>query len=314
MKILITGGNGFLGNHISEVLDEETHHAFQYARVSRINGVDLRDLNFLKAYLSTYKPDVIIHCAADVGNLDYIHKNAADVIYNNVLMYLNLYKALSDLKLDTVVINTIANCSYPGALDIQNENQWWDGPIHDSVLAYGGAKKSGYLISKCNEEQYGIKTINLIMPNAYGPYDHLNEERTHAMNGLVLRMIKDHRCQQKTFSVWGTGTPIREWVYMRDVAMVIRNILHRMIEGLTNTVPSLVNIGQQRGVSIKDTAEMIKAALGAKFEIVYDTTKKDGAPIKVLGNGEFKKHFPYFEFTPYEQGIQRTINWYKKMI
>lgn len=314
-KILITGGNGFLGHHISEVLDQPNlWYAVQYSRISRKNGHDLRDLDELKAYLSMYQPDIIIHCAADVGNLGYIHDHAAEVIHNNVLMYLNLYKAISDLKLKTVVINTIANCSYPGEADIQYEEQWWEGPVHDSVLAYGGAKKAGYLISKCYEQQYGIKTINLIMPNAYGPYDHLNEERTHAMNGLILRMIKANRKDEKQFSVWGTGTPIREWVYMGDVARVILTIVYKIIEGTADKLPNPINIGQQKGISIKETAEMIKDALWAEFKIVYDTTKKDGAPIKVLGNRNFKKSFPDFQFTSYEKGLKQTIDWYKKMI
>jgi len=313
-KILITGGDGFLGTHLTKLLDLYTSN--EYSIFSRKFGYDLTKILNLVEVLKEYKPDIIIHCAADVGSLNYVHDNAGDIINNNITMYLNLYKGIVESGTNPVVINIISNCSYPGASDIQNEGQWWDGPIHDSVISYGGAKKTGFLISECYKIQYGINTINLILPNAYGPFDYLNEERTHAMNGIILRMIKAQRRGDKQFSVWGTGSPIREWIYMEDAARIILHIINQLKDNKGNYIlpPNPLNIGKQEGISIRETAELVKKFLNADIEIVYDTTKRDGALIKVLGNTNFKKWLPSFEFTTYNEGLYKTIEWYKKMI
>jgi GDP-L-fucose synthase len=309
MKILILGGFGFLGKHILEIL-ENNIEKYEYFCASRKNGFDLRDYETVKKLISDYNPKVIIQCAADVGNLNYVYDNAADVIYNNSLIYLNLYKSLSDLNLNPVIINPISNCSYPGNSDIQHEEEWWDGKIHESVLSYGGAKKFSYLLSECNKIQNKIKTINLIIPNAYGPYDHLSEDRTHAMNGLVMRMIKAQKKNENIFTVWGTGSPIREWIYMGDAAKIIEIIINKIKKG--EEVPELINLGQEHGISIKESAILISKKINANFEIIFDKEKKDGAPKKVLSETNFRKFLPKYEFTSYDDGLTKTINWYKK--
>ena len=313
MKIIVLGGFGFLGQHINQILKKDITNNNEYISASKRNGLDLRELNKTKEFLNSHQPNIIVHCAADVGNLNYVYENAGDVFYNNVLMYLNLYKAISDLNLNTTVINTISNCTYPGSSGIQDEKEWWNGPIHDTVISYGGAKKTGFLISECNRIQNNIKTLNLIIPNAYGPYDHLNDERTHAMNGMVLRMIKTKRNAEKSFSVWGTGSPIREWIYMGDTARVIKILIDKIVNKDTtiNELPNPLNIGQENGISIKDTAKLIASKLNGDFELFFDATKKDGAPKKVLKGDNFKKHFPNFEFTPYDVGLKETITWYE---
>ena len=114
-----------------------------------------------------------------------------------------------------------------------------------------------------------------------------------------------------SFLVWGTGTPIREWIYMEDVSKIIKLIIdYEMYDRL----PNPINLGQEQGISIMDTVLMIQKILDYKVEIIYDTTKQDGAPIKILGKKLFKKHFPKFTFTNYEEGIKNTIEYYKKQL
>jgi GDP-L-fucose synthase len=260
--------------------------------------------------IKSINPDVIIHSAAHVGSISYVSNFAADVVHDNTLMYINLYKAVKEINPKILIINPISNCSYPGIIDIQNEENWWDGVIHQSVESYGNPKKMGYIISECYRRQYGIKTLNLIVPNSYGPNDYLDENRTHAMNGIILRMIKSQKNNDDKFVVWGTGNPIREWIYMPDVARIIKKILEENMFDL----PNPINLGQEYGVSINDSVNLIKKILNYDVKIEHDLSKQDGAPIKVLGKSKFDNFFENFTFTNYETGIENTINYYKEKI
>ena len=165
-----------------------------------------------------------------------------------------------------------------------------------------------FIISECYKKQYGIKTINLMLGGGYGENDHLTEEKTHAMNGIIMRMIKAKRNGDKEFVVWGTGTPIREWFYMPDIGRIIKEI----IDEEKYDLPNPMNIAQEKGISITDIVTMVKKALNYDVKIVYDTTKQDGAPIKVLGSKLFKQYFSDFKFTDYENGINNAIKYYNK--
>jgi len=308
-KILVLGGHGFMGKNIKLLFDNDKNYQMYY--ISKRDGFDFRILSDLNSLLTQIYPDIIINAAAHVGSMSYVSKYSGDVIKDNSLMYLNLYESVSQVNPNIKIINPISNCSYPGIIDIQDEDNWWSGPIHHSVESYGAPKKLGFILSECYKNQYNIKTTNLIIPNSYGPEDYLDEERTHAMNGIIMRMIKSKNNKDNQFVIWGTGTPIREWIFMPDVARIIKQIVD---EDLFEKLPNPINLGQRHGLSIKDTVQMIKNSLNYDVELVYDTTKTDGAPIKVLGNKLFNEYFPSFNFTSYEDGISNTINYYKKLL
>jgi len=307
-KILILGGFGFMGKNLNRVFDQSKYQIFNE---SRSTGCDMTKLNQLVNTIQKIKPDIIINAAAHVGSIAYVTKYAGDVCRDNSLMYVNLYEAVSQVNSNIKIINPISNCSYPGIIDIQHEENWWDGAIHQSVESYGTPKKLGFILSECYKRQHGIQTVNLIIPNAYGPYDYLDEDRTHAMNGIIMRMIKSKNHDSKQFVIWGTGAPIREWIYMLDVAHIIKRIIDN---NMFDSLPNPINLGQQFGTSILTTVEMIKQLLNYDVEIIQDTTKQDGAPIKILGNALFKQYFPDFKFTEYETGIMNTINYYNSKI
>lgn len=307
MNILVLGGNGFMGKNLKEVFTTD-EHTLHYR--SRENGLDLTNYENTFQVINEINPDIIIHAAAHVGSMKYVSEFAADVAFDNTQMYLNLYKAVSKTNPNIIIINPISNCSYPGIINIQHEENWWDGIIHKSVESYGNPKKMGFILSECYAKQYNIKTINLIVSNAYGPNDYTNEDRTHAMNGIIMRMIKSVSRNDKNFDVWGSGTPIREWVYMPDVARLIKQIIDDKMFNL----PNPINIGQEKGISIIDSVNMVKNIIGSDINIVLDTTKQDGAPIKVLGGKLFNIWFPNFKFTSYEDGINKTIEYYKKIL
>lgn len=306
-KILILGGYGFLGKHLNSIFKYSNYEIFNE---SRRTGCDILNLTKLKSVIGHIKPEVIINAAANVGSINYVTSNSADVCHDNSMMYINIFKSILEINPNIILINPISNCSYPGIIDIQNEENWWDGSIHPSVESYGTPKKFGYILSQCYQKQYGIKTVNLIMANSYGPFDYLDENKTHALNGLIMRMIKSQKNNDKDFIVWGSGNPIREWLYMEDAAKLIKDI----IDNNNYNLPNPINIGQEYGVSINDSVNTIKNLLGYDVNIIHDLTKQDGAPIKVLGKTLFKENFPYFKFTDYETGIKNTIEYYKNII
>jgi GDP-L-fucose synthase len=303
-KILILGGFGFMGKNLNRVLDS---HKYQIFNESRQTGCDMTNLSDLVNTIQKIQPNIIINAAAHVGSISYVTNNAANVVRDNSLMYLNLYEAVRQTNVDIKIINPISNCSYPGIIDIQNEEEWWNGQIHPSVESYGTPKKLGFIVSECYRKQYGINTVNLIISNSYGPYDYLDEERTHAMNGIVMRMIKAKNNNDTQFTIWGTGSPVREWIYMLDAAKIIKQIID---DEMFDSLPNPINLGQKFGVSIIDTVHMVKDLLQYDVEIVCDTTKQDGAPIKVLDNTLFNQYFPNFIFTTYQEGIAKTIEYY----
>lgn len=302
-RILVLGGFGFLGQNLQIAFSNTPYSVFYE---SRRTGCDITDLRSLIRTVTVVKPDVIVNAAAHVGSISYVSKYAGDVVRDNSLMYINLFEAIKQTDPTIKVINPISNCSYPGIVDVQHEDEWWNGPIHPSVESYGTPKKLGFIISECYKKQYGVQTVNLIVPNAYGPYDYLDQQRTHAMNGIIVRMIEAKINGDKEFVIWGTGTPIREWIYMPDVARLIVEVISK---DLYDKLPNPLNIGQEYGVSINTTATNVKTYLEYDGNFVYDLTKQDGAPIKVLGSKLFKKHFPDFKFTPYEVGIKETVEY-----
>lgn len=307
-KILILGGFGFMGRNINAVFAD--NNECEIFNESRRTDCDITNISQLKSKLKNIMPDIIIFAAANVGSINYVTKNAANVVNDNSQMYLNLYGAVAEVNKDILIINPISNCSYPGIIDIQNEELWWNGAIHPSVESYGTPKKLGFIISECYKKQYEIKTLNLIMPNSYGENDYIDEERTHAMNGIIMRMLKAKNNDDKEFVVWGTGTPIREWLYMPDIGRLLKKIIDEELYNL----PNPINVGQEHGISILESVKMIKEILDYNVEIIFDTTKQDGAPIKILGSKLFNDNFPDFKFTNYRDGINNTIKYYKEKI
>ena len=307
-KIVLIGGFGFLGKNLQKAFSDQSK--FEVHSLSRRNGYDLLEKNAIKEALETIKPDYVFNCAAHVGSLDYVSRLAADVIAENMLLGINLWEILRDIQYKGVVINPISNCTYPGKASVQQESEWWDGMVHPSIISYGSAKKAIFMLNRCYEQQYGIRTLNLIMPNAYGEDDYLEVSRVHALNGIVIRMLQMQKDGKKQFDIWGTGTPIREWGYMPDIARVMYEIVDRDLTDL----PNPLNIGQERGYSINEVAAVVKKLIDDSIQTNNDTTKQDGDPIKVLGGSEFKQHFPDFEFTPLEVGIQNTINYYRESL
>lgn len=306
MKILVLGGHGFVGRNLLSTLKESAHEVIPR---SRRDGLNLSSYKATKDTMKDLQPHAIFNCAAHGGSLHYVSRYAADVLSDNIQMTLNLYRAVTETCPNARIINPLSNCSYPGEADIHNEREWWFGGVHESVYAYGNAKRMIYVVAWCYQKQYGIRSVNFLVPNAFGPGDYTDPDRTHALNGMIIRMLRAKAEGKAEFEVWGTGTPVREWGYIEDVVEILKR-------GLTieSDLTYPVNIAQRRGHSIRESAEAIRKAINFKGRIVFNQAYPDGAPRKVLDEERFRALFPDFRFTDHEEGIRRTVKYYESVL
>ena len=304
-KIFVPGGNGFLGKRVVKKLEER---GIDYVSLSLREGYDFRNFEQTKELFGREKFDAVINCAAFVGGIQYGYEKPGEIFYNNILMSTYLMEAarLSGVKR---FINPISNCSYPAHLTRDfKEEEWWDGPLHESVLVYGFVRKASWVQSWAYYKQYGFKTINLILPNMYGSGDHFDEKRSHALGALIMKFVEAKRKNLSEVTVWGTGKPIREWLFVDDGA----EILVKSLEIKPTIEP--INVGVGKGISILELAELIKEVVGYKGEIVLDKSKPDGAPYKTMGNTKLKKIFKWEPPTSLKEGIEKTVEWYLNSI
>ena len=227
------------------------------------------------------------------------------MIDDNMRIVLNIYKGVKEVCPKAKIINPISNCSYPGDANTHYEPDWQNGPVHDSVLAYASVRRMIYAVSESYRKQYGIKTVNWLIANSYGPGDYTDPNKVHALNGIIIRLMKASKAGDKTFEIWGSGKPLREWVYIEDAA----RILVESIKIKEQVYP--LNLAQNKAYSIAEIAEIAAKALEYDVTFTFNTKMADGAPFKILDDRQFRKKYPKFSFTPLEKGIKNTIKYYK---
>ena len=300
-KIMVAGGTGFLGKRVVKKLKEK---GYPFVTTSLSLGTDFRNKSQTEKFFQKEKPTLLINCAAFVGGIKFGLEHEGEIYYNNALINLNLFECARKFGIKRI-INPISNCSYP---DVDNkkfkEKEWWNGPLHRSVLVYGFVKKGTWVLSTAYRKQYGLDIVNFLVPNMYGPGDHFNEVRSHALGALVMKICRAKEKKLPEVIVWGTGKPIREWLFVDDCVEAFLKAFK---------IPSAdepVNIGRGEGVSISKLASLIKKAVGYKGKLVYDTSKPDGAPYKIMNVKKMKKIFDWLPPTDIEKGIKQTVNWY----
>jgi GDP-L-fucose synthase len=306
MKIALLGATGFAGKNVAHVLEKD-HEVFP---VSRQNGYDLRNAEDNLRFLEEAKPDVVVNCAAHVGSLNYVTQFAADIVRDNSSMILNLYEGVKKTDPSIVIVQPLANCAYPANAIVYKEEEFWDGPLHPSVMSYGFTRKLMWITSDCFRLQHQIRSINLITPNMYGPYDSTDPNKAHALNALVSKFVKAIHTGQQQVEIWGTGVAIREWLYAGDFARVVQGV----INDLANEKYSQpFNVAQENGLSVKELIDLILKYVPYSGKVWYNSDKPDGAPRKVMDKKKFQGIFPEFSFTSFEEGIKATANYYQSV-
>jgi GDP-L-fucose synthase len=307
-KIVVLGGSGFVGR---TTIDVFTGAQLPCTSASRSEGVDLRDPSAISEFLRRQQPAVIINCAAHVGSLNYVTEQAARVISDNLRMIVAMYEAVAANCADALIINPIANCAYPAALNTFVEDNWWDGPLHRSVLSFGTTRRSLWSVAECFRMQYGVRSVHFLVPNMYGPYDSTDPNKAHALNALTAKFVRGKANGQKEIVIWGSGIAVREWLYARDFARVVLDVIRDpSIVGLDEPL----NIAQSFGLSVRELVNLISRAVGYEGDICYDHSMPDGAPRRVMDDRRFRKVFPRFEFTDLKVGITETISYYRSIL
>lgn len=300
--ILLLGHTGFLGKSVASALNK---YNIPYKGFSLSDGGDITDEGTFAKFMIGNTFDVVMNCSSFSGGLQFAMSNPVEIYHKNMDMVSSIYRMAQRHGIQRV-INPISNCVYPAKASFFKEEELWDGALHESVFIYGFTRRAILAISWAYRKQYGLDSMNIVMSNMYGPGDHFDLMRSHALGALVMKFVEATRVGCPVVNIWGTGSPVREWLFVEDAA-------DAMLKGISaNPYSEVVNIGTGTGISMKDLAEKVGIISGFKGKIEYDSSKPDGALYKTVDGTKGRELLDFVPYTTIENGITRTIEWYKR--
>src|SRR3989344_6941093 len=302
-KILVTGGAGFLGQHLVAILKKDGIPPSNiFIPRSEVN--DLRKLETCQDVVKG--KDIVIHLAANVGGIGYNRDNPGTLFYDNILMGVQLIEEARKAGIEKfVAIGTV--CAYPKLTPVPfKEENLWDGYPEETNAPYGLAKKMLLVQSQAYRDQYGFNSIYLLPVNMYGPGDNFDPKSSHVIPALIRKFVSALSNNKKQVVVWGSGYPTREFLYVEDAAEAILLATKRYNK------PEPINVGAGFEISIRVLAEMIGKIVGFKGDIVFDRRKPDGQPRRMLDVTKAEKEFGFKAKTSFERVLKKTIIWYVK--
>ncbi|MBX5468829.1 MAG: GDP-L-fucose synthase [Thermoleophilaceae bacterium] len=298
--VAVTGGAGFLGHAVTrdlEALGAEVS-------VIRSAGHDLRDPRAARAAVEGN--DVVIHLAARVGGIGYNRRNPAPLVYDNLMMGCNVLEQ-SRLAGVRKVVAACSVCAYPKYMKVPfSEDDLWTGYPEESNAPYGLAKKMLIVMSDAYRRQYGFDSCAPILANLYGPNDNFDLEDSHVIPALIRKFVEAVERGEDTVTLWGSGNPSREFLYVDDAARALLLAAER----LDTSEP--VNIGTGVETRIRDLAETIRGLTGFEGEIVWDTSRPDGQPTRYLDVSRARELIGFEAEVPLEEGLRRTIESFRQ--
>jgi GDP-L-fucose synthase len=302
-RVTVTGGAGFLGQHLVRRFESYGAKVF----VPRQRNYNLTALDSCLKCLLEHPCDVLVHSAAYYGGIGINQSEPGTLYYSNLVMGANLMEAARLAKVGKVV-NIGTACSYPGYLEGElKEDDLWAGPCHASVVNYGLTKKMLAVQALAYKRQYDLDSIHLILTNLYGPGDSYNPERSHVVAALVRKWVEAEMKGAPSIEVWGTGKPIREFIYVEDCADAIV-----LAAEMYNDVATPLNLGTGVGTSIRELVETINDVTGYRGRLDWNADKPDGAAKKVLDVSRMKKVLDgWAPPTSLRDGLAKTIAWYR---
>ncbi len=326
-KILVTGGAGFLGFFVIEKLKER---GCKDIFVPRSKDYNLVENEACKRLYHDAKPDIVIHLAARVGGIGANRSNPGKFFYDNLMMGVQMMEVGRQVGIEKfVTVGTI--CSYPKFTPVPfKEEDLWDGYPEETNAPYGLAKKMLLVQAQAYKQQYNFDAIYLLPVNLYGPRDNFDTETSHVIPALIRKCIEamsrrkdkiidketginvprsSHHSPEinsSTLVIWGTGKPTREFLYVEDAAEGI------VLATEKYNKPDPVNLGAGFEISIKDLAELIGKLTGFKGEIMWDTSKPDGQPRRMLDITKAETEFGFKAKISLEEGLKQTIKWYRE--
>lgn len=302
-RVCVTGGAGFLGSFVTAKLRER---GAAEIFIPTIEKYDLVQLDSIRQMLNDSRPDIIIHLAAQVGGIGANREHPAEFFYSNLMMGVQLiHEAWLQKVQKFVALGTI--CAYPKFTPVPfKEENLWDGYPEETNAPYGLAKKMLLVQSQAYRQQYGFNSIFIMPVNLYGPRDNFHPDSSHVIPALIKKCVEAVDQQAESIEVWGDGSPTREFLYVEDAAEGI------LLATEKYDSPEPVNLGSGMEISIKDLVELIAHLTGFSGRIVWDTSKPNGQPRRRLDVNRAEREFGFKAAISFEEGLKRTIDWYRQ--
>ena len=301
-QVLVTGGAGFLGNHVVKKLKER---GCKNIFIPCSKDYNLVEMDAVKRLYKDAKPDIVIHLAGIVGGIGANRENPGKFFYDNLTMGIQMMEIGRQFGIEKfVALGTI--CCYPKLTPVPfKEENFWDGYPEETNAPYGLAKKMLLVQAQAYRQQYGFNAIFLMPVNLYGPGDNFDPKSSHVIPALIKKCFDAIKNGDKEIVVWGTGKATREFLYVEDAAEAI------VLATEKYNKPDPVNIGAGFEISIKDLVSLIVELTGFKGTIIWDPSKPDGQPRRCLDTSRAKREFGFSARTDFKEGLKKTIDWYR---
>jgi len=304
-RVVVTGGAGFLG---SCVINNLQRKGCKNVSAPRSKDYDLVDNEAVKRLYRDTDPNVVIHLAAVVGGIGANRENPGSFFYDNLMMGVQMMEQGRRHGIEKfVAIGTI--CAYPKFTPVPfNEENLWNGYPEETNAPYGLAKKMLLVQAQAYRQQYGFNAVYLLPVNLYGPKDNFDPASSHVIPALIKKCVDAVRYGDKQIEVWGTGKATREFLYVEDAAEGI------VLATEHYSQPEPVNLGAGFEISIRDLVTLIVDMTGFKGKVVWDETKPDGQPRRMLDTTRAEKYFGFKAKTSLGEGLKKTVAWYQEQL
>ena len=295
MKVLVTGGSGLVGKHLKDILPEAIYISSK--------DFDLTNIDRVHAMMDFFRPKVVIHLAARVGGILDNIEHPVDYLEENIMMNTNILKKCHEFNVDRV-ISILSTCIYPDVVETypMKEEDLFNGPPTPTNFSYGFAKRCMATHIDSYVKQYNKKWSYLIPCNLYGEYDKYEEHNSHFVSALIRKIYEANN----EIELWGTGKPLRQFMYGGDLARIIKYMID-------NDIVDNFNVAPKEVYSIDEIANIGKKACEKdKIVVNYDNTKPDGQFRKDVDSSKLLSVLENFEFTTLEEGIKKTYDTFSK--